>query len=82
MVPALSKAMGIEPQRFMMLVMREYHPEVWSVLEQVFGLGVTANETDLIVCLRDSTACSDPAFDEEFYEGFERLLWVSGLAEL
>lgn len=74
MVPALSKAMGIEPQRFMMLVMREYQPEAWSVLEQAFGLGGTANETDLIVHFREVTECHDPEFDQEFLDELEKVL--------
>ena len=55
-VPALAKALGVDPLHFFSIVMAEYEPETWaaiqaSVLKQPF---VSANEMEIIKLVRTS----------------------------
>jgi hypothetical protein len=53
-VGVMAKALSVDPAYLLRLAMTEYTPEVWSVLESVFGRSsfVTAAELDLLGLLR------------------------------
>lgn len=36
-IPALSRALGVDPRRFLAIAMEEYQPEVWGVLKSILG---------------------------------------------
>jgi hypothetical protein len=44
-VPALAKALGVEPALFLRVVLNEYQPEMLATLESVLGPLPTATET-------------------------------------
>jgi len=77
--PRLAKALDISPKHLTRLVMQEYHPEIWEVLESTFSLSVTENEAVLIEHLREKTWNTDPIFNEAFLAKFDRLLAKEGM---
>lgn len=51
--PALARACGEDPTEFMRLVVREYHPELWGVLEHTFSPSMSAMERRVVEIVRD-----------------------------
>src|ERR1700712_1531836 len=47
-----AKALEVDPGRLMYLVLQQYWPKHMDVIEDVFGLVVSANEKHLIVSVR------------------------------
>ena len=77
--PRLARALGVSPKHLTRLVMQEYQPEIWEVLESTFALGVTENEATLVKHLREKTSNTDPIFDGVFLAKFDRLLTKEGM---
>lgn len=46
--PALAKACGVDPAAFLGIVMREYFPEVWTVINKNLGYVLTEEERKMI----------------------------------
>lgn len=53
-VGVMAKALDVDPAYLLRLTMTEYMPEVWSVMESIFGRAsfVTVHELDLLELLR------------------------------
>ena len=51
-IPALAKAMGVDPSDFLVSALMEYHPEVWEVLKQTLGVYINSAEKDLVLLYR------------------------------
>lgn len=77
--PRLAKALGISPKQLTRIVIREYHPELWEVLESTFALSVTENEAEFIRHVRNATSNTDPIFDAGFLDKFDQLLAEEGM---
>jgi len=53
-VPAFAEALGVDKLHFLKLVMQEYQPETWAVIEECAGEHlVTADEITLLQIIRD-----------------------------
>ena len=64
-VPALAKALNLDPAHLMMLALREYMPEAFAAIQKTMGHAVTDNEFDLITEVRKATRDVDPVFSKE-----------------
>lgn len=53
-VGVMARALGVDPAYLLRLTMTEYMPEVWSVMESIFGRSsfVTESELDLLALMR------------------------------
>lgn len=60
-VPALAKAIGVDPMHLMRLVLNEYMPEVHDAIMSMSGVIVSANERKLLEMWRNATLETDPA---------------------
>ena len=76
-VPALAKALHVDPAYMMRLHMQEYDPETYQAVTNCVGFIVTANEIDLIKGLRERLP-GDPVFNEHVLDGIEKLMAKSG----
>lgn len=47
-IPSLSQALGIAPGEFINVALREYHPDLHSVLIEHFGFGLSLEERILL----------------------------------
>ena len=63
-VPALAKALHLDPAHLLMLAMREYMPEAFATIQKTLGHTVTENEFELVSEVRKATKDSDPAFSK------------------
>jgi transcriptional regulator with XRE-family HTH domain len=52
-IPVLSRALHIDPKRFLREVMEEYQPTIWVVLQSIMGGHTTANEDAFLKQLRE-----------------------------
>jgi hypothetical protein len=63
-VPALAKALHLDPAHLLMLAMREYMPEAFATIQKTLGHTVTENEFELVSEVRRATKDSDPVFSK------------------
>jgi len=63
-VPALAKALHLDPAHLLMLAMREYMPEAFAVIQATLGHTITKNEFELVSEVRKATKDSDPVFSK------------------
>lgn len=79
-IPAFSKVLEIDPQRFLRTALAEYHPEMLEVIESIHGQLLTENEAILLKRFRDDLPDDDALFidSEAKYLAFEHLLCVMG----
>lgn len=59
-VPALAKALGVDPKHLFRLTIEQHHPEVARVAHEIFGNVVTDNEMALVRMFREVTDDVDP----------------------
>jgi transcriptional regulator with XRE-family HTH domain len=59
-VPALAKALGVDPKHLFRLTIEQHHPEVARVAHEIFGNVVTDNEMALVRMLREVSDDVDP----------------------
>lgn len=59
-VPALARALEVDPAWLLRLAMHSYPPEVLDTIESTMGFAVTQRETEIIRELRELTGNSDP----------------------
>lgn len=64
-VPALAKALNIEPAFLMRLAMNQYWPGFADTIADVFGTVLTPNETRIVEKIREFSKNSDPALNRE-----------------
>jgi transcriptional regulator with XRE-family HTH domain len=72
-LPAMARALGVDPRRLLALAMREYEPEVWRSIQDLLGDQplLTANELHFIQVIRGSNV-KDPKLRTD--EDVQRLL--------
>lgn len=59
-VPLLAKSLGIDKAKLLQMALQEYLPNVWETIEQVFDLGLTDNEREIILRIRELTDNKNP----------------------
>jgi len=64
-VPALANALGISPRYLMALVLQEYHPSAFRVIQEATSAWVTDNEASIINFIRLISGRSDPGLGSE-----------------
>lgn len=64
-IPALAKAMGVDPSDFLVSALMEYHPEVWEVLKQTLGIHINSAEKDIIILYRLANSKGNIQLNEE-----------------
>jgi transcriptional regulator with XRE-family HTH domain len=64
-IPALAKAMGVDPSDFLVSALMEYQPEVWEVLKQTLGVHINSAEKDLVLLYRLARTKGHIELDEE-----------------
>lgn len=48
-VPAMAKALGVDPAHLLRLVMEEYMPEAWAAVESIIGKHIVSDEEMAVV---------------------------------
>lgn len=76
-IPKLAELLGVSELYFMKLALEEYHPEMWMVIERVFGKLVSENEMDIIDIIRTASAGTDPELTEELEKELFRLFDIT-----
>lgn len=75
-IPALAKALGVDPAHLFRLAMQQYWPELSEVIDDIFGAVLTKNEAKYIHRIRELSENSDPdltsGVDEKLVAIFER----------
>jgi hypothetical protein len=64
-VPALAKALHLDPAHLLMLAMREYMPEAFATIQKTLGYAITENEFVLVSEVRKATKDRDPVFSKD-----------------
>lgn len=65
-VKALAHALNVDPAYLIRLVIREYHPDMWSAIEECLGGGLaTDNEREILEEIRGVTGNSNPKMDPQ-----------------
>lgn len=64
-MPRFAQILGVDPAHFTRIALREYYPDFYASLEQVFGPAVTKNEFEVIKCLRRVSRNMDPSLPDE-----------------
>ena len=59
-IPALARALEVDPAWLLRLALRSYQPETLDTIEETMGIAVTRREAEIIRELRDLTNNSDP----------------------
>ena len=58
-VPALAKACGVDPVAFLRVVMQEYQPANWEVIQSIVGNPLTKEEESILNLVRETGATLD-----------------------
>ena len=61
--PKLAVAVGVDPAKFLRMVMSESHPEILETIENVLGGFTTSNEAHILSLFREATKNSNPAIE-------------------
>lgn len=59
-IPALAKALNVDPAFMFRLAVQQYWPDMHKAIADIFGTVLTKNETRTIELIRRSTKGSDP----------------------
>jgi len=76
-IPALAEILGCSELYFMKLALEEYEPQLWMVIERVFGHLVSENEMDIIDTIRTASAGTDPEMTEEQEQAIIKLFLLT-----
>jgi transcriptional regulator with XRE-family HTH domain len=60
-VPAIAKALNVDPAYLFRLALQQYWPDMQRAIAEIFGTVFTANEIAIIHCIRHITKGADPA---------------------
>jgi transcriptional regulator with XRE-family HTH domain len=72
-IPALAKALNVDPAYMFRLAIQQYWPDMHKAVAQIFGTVLTRNETKMIDVIRRATKGTDP----EVTDNLERKLKVA-----
>ena len=72
-VPAMAKALGVDPADMLRRAMRETMPAVLQTVEDVIGDLMTVNERKILETIRGASKESDPKLDKETEKGLKAL---------
>jgi transcriptional regulator with XRE-family HTH domain len=64
-VPALAKALHVDPAFLLRLAMNQYWPEMADAIAQIFGTICTANEVEILEHIRKVSKNTDPALNRD-----------------
>lgn len=64
-VPALARALGLDPAHLLSLAMKEYMPEVYKTVQETLGRTVSKNEYAMIEAIREITGNQDPPLTKD-----------------
>lgn len=65
-VSQFAKALGVDPVHFLRIVLLEYSPETWEVLEQILGRSmISESEMSLLAIIRDASQGRDVSPSDE-----------------
>lgn len=73
-VPAMARALAVDPAHLFRLALEQHHPEVAKVVHEIFGNVVSGNELAFIEEIRALTDNSDPAPSEAAKERLRKAL--------
>lgn len=73
-VPALAKALNVDPGHLMRLAIEQYWPGLLDVIKRIFGNIVSENEMTLVSELRKAFHDTDPTFSTAQLEAVIALL--------
>jgi hypothetical protein len=71
-VPALAKALQVDPKHLFRLALDQQHPEAARIAHELFGNVVTENEMLLIRKFREASEDTDPPPDPELLKVIEK----------
>ena len=63
-IPALAKTLDVDCEQFVKIAMREYHPEIWIVIEEVMDNRFTEFERELLGSLEFICGRAELPWDE------------------
>lgn len=64
-IPAIAKALNVDPAFLFKLAIQQYWPNLGEVISEIFGFVLTPNERDLVQLFRDTTKGADPRISRE-----------------
>jgi transcriptional regulator with XRE-family HTH domain len=63
-IPELARACEVKPSTFIRVAMKEYHPEVWAILEDIFDGCLTPAEEEMMMLFRIANVEGDVQMTE------------------
>lgn len=73
-IPALARACRVDPRTFAEIAMKEYHPEIWTVLESVFSRPMTFEEEKLMALVELADLQEDLVWDGRLQDALSAVL--------
>ena len=67
-VPAIAKALDVDPAFLLWMCIRDYHPELLDIIQKTMGYMVTPNEYRVVDAFRDRWGHEVPHFSTEELE--------------
>lgn len=64
-IPALAKALNVDPAFMFKLAVQQYWPDMGKAIAEIFGTVLTRNETKMIELIRETTKGSDPELSRD-----------------
>lgn len=68
-VPAMAQALEVDERFLMNLVLAEYHPALYTIVQETYGLMVTRNEESIIKFIRAVSGRGDPWLAPDVRDG-------------
>ena len=68
-VPAMANALEVDERFLMNLVLAEYHPALYAVIQDIYGLMVTRNEESIVKFIRAVSGRGDPWLTPDVRDG-------------
>ncbi|MCI2395066.1 helix-turn-helix transcriptional regulator [Aliiroseovarius sediminis] len=79
-IPALAQTLGMDPSKFLLVAIEEYHPGVHEVLCDVLGLPLTDAEMGVVLMFRMACMRGDIELEGPFKKALEGLMEMAELA--
>ena len=72
-IPALGRALNIDPAFLYRLALEQYWPNEYRTIVEIFGTVCSRNERDILASIRDATSHADPALTPELRKKLETM---------
>lgn len=76
-LPAIARALELDPAEFLGFALREYHPDVHEALQQVMGVPLTAEEVKLVRMYRRANRSGTLKLEGRLLSRLRTLLWLA-----